>query len=83
MIVLKENLKQELDKLNEEQLKQVANFIAFLEFAARGDRKNAPFWETATPSDRVARWRNSVAPSGTQSPNLPDEALRRDSIYDE
>ncbi|MBE9040259.1 hypothetical protein IQ235_05560 [Oscillatoriales cyanobacterium LEGE 11467] len=79
-MTLKESLKQELDKLNEEQLKQVANFIAFVEFATT--RVNIPFWQTATPAQRAARWCESVAPRGTASPNLPDAALRRDSIYD-
>jgi hypothetical protein len=83
MITLKENLKQNLDRLNEEQLKQVANFIAFIEFTARRVGVNLPFWQIATPTGRVARWRESVAKRGTVSPNLPDAALHRDSIYDE
>ena len=35
MPALKELLSQELDKLNEEQLKEVSDFIAFLKFRSR------------------------------------------------
>ena len=35
MVALKESLKQELENLNEEQLKQVEDFIAFLKFRSR------------------------------------------------
>jgi len=35
MEITKERLKQDLDQFNEEQLKQVAEFIEFLKFRAR------------------------------------------------
>jgi hypothetical protein len=37
MTALKEHIAQELDRLNEEQLKQLANFIAFMKYQARCD----------------------------------------------
>ena len=46
-------------------------------------KPQTPFWQTATPAQRAAKWRESVAQSGTTSPNLPDWALRRESIYGE
>ena len=33
--VIKENLKQELDRLNDQQLKQLADFIAFIKFQSK------------------------------------------------
>lgn len=59
----------------------MANFINSVEFAARRSGINLPFWQTATPTERVTRWRESVAKRGTVSPNLPDSALRRDRFY--
>ena len=40
-----------------------------------------PFWETAIPQERVEAFRHWVM-SHVEGPNLPDEALRRESIYD-
>ena len=37
MIALKEQIAQELNRLNEEQLRQLANFIAFMKYQARCD----------------------------------------------
>jgi len=40
-----------------------------------------PFWSTATPTERAERLMQLVQ-SHEQGANLPDEALRRDNIYD-
>ena len=40
MVAIKKFLSQELDKLNEEQLRQVADFIAFIKF-----RTQRPAWQ--------------------------------------
>lgn len=34
-VITKETLKQELDHLNDEQLKQIADFIAFIKFQSK------------------------------------------------
>jgi hypothetical protein len=39
-----------------------------------------PFWATATPEERAKRFDEWVA-SHKEGPNLPDEALSRESIY--
>lgn len=41
-----------------------------------------PFWMTATPEERAADFRKWVA-SHTDGPNLPNEAFRRESIYED
>jgi len=40
-----------------------------------------PFWETATPEERAEAFRQ-WALSHKDGPNLPDEALRRENMYD-
>jgi bifunctional DNA-binding transcriptional regulator/antitoxin component of YhaV-PrlF toxin-antitoxin module len=40
-----------------------------------------PFWATATPEEGVERFHQWVQ-SHKDGPNLPDEALRRENIYD-
>jgi hypothetical protein len=40
-----------------------------------------PFWATATPEERAERWHQWVQ-SHKNGPNLSDEALRRENIYD-
>lgn len=81
--MLREKLKQELDKLNEEQLKNVASFIAFIEFQARLAESSTPYWQRATPVERAAEFCEWVAQLPKASPSLPDKAFSRDSIYEE
>lgn len=38
--VTKETLKQELDRLNDQQLKQIADFIAFIKFQSKLSQPN-------------------------------------------
>lgn len=44
---------------------------------------NEPFWQTATPEQRVAKFREWVTQTKRPvSPPLSDEAISRESIYD-
>ncbi len=43
--------------------------------------ESRPFWETATPAERAADLRQ-WALSHKNGPNLPDEALRRENMYE-
>ncbi|MBD1896868.1 hypothetical protein [Coleofasciculus sp. FACHB-129] len=81
--MLREKLKQDLDKLNEEQLKKLADFIAFLEFQSRRVESSVPFWQRETPVERARELREWVSQLPKNSPSLPDEAFSRDSIYEE
>ena len=81
--MLREKLKQELDKLNEEQLKKVADFFAALEFQSRQVESSVPFWRIATPAERAREFREWVSLLPANSPSLPDAAFSCDSIYEE
>jgi hypothetical protein len=76
----RESLKQEIDKLNEEQLEQVAAFIAH---QIQSAHLSTPLWQKATPVERETYFRSWVSQLPKRSPSLPLEAISRDSIYDE
>lgn len=80
--MLREDIKKELDKLNDEQLEKIADFIAFIESQSRQVASSVPFWQKATPSDRAREFREWVLHLPQGSPSLEDSAFSRDSIYD-
>ena len=82
--MLREKLKQELDRLNEDQLKKIADFITLIE--SESDRITSsfvPFWQTATAAERAREFRDWISQLPTTSVSLPDEAFSRDLIYEE
>ncbi|MBH8562311.1 hypothetical protein I8748_08995 [Nostoc sp. CENA67] len=81
--MLRENLKRELDKLNEEQLHKIADFIAFIEYQARQAKPSTPFLQSKTPVERAKEFRQWVSQLPKTNVSLPDEAFSRQSIYDE
>ena len=81
--MLREKIKQELDKLNEEQLEKIADFIAFIEFQTKQVSYAGLFWQEATPEARTKEFREWVSQLPQTGLSLPDEAFDRDSIYEE
>jgi hypothetical protein len=80
--MLREDIKKELDKLNDDQLKKIADFIADLEFQSRQVASSVPLWQRATPYQRAREFREWVLQLPKGSPSLRDEAFSRDSIYE-
>jgi len=82
-----ERLKELFDRIQElpeaEQERYADTFLAQLE-AANGTNARpewGPLWRDLTPAERAAdfkKWMDSI----TDGPGLPDEALRRENIYD-
>lgn len=81
--MLRENLKKEIDKLNEEQLKKIADFIALIEFQSKQVESSVSLGQRATPAERAREFREWVSQLPRSGVSLPDEAFSRDSIYEE
>ncbi|WRH65461.1 MAG: hypothetical protein RSE13_16485 [Planktothrix sp. GU0601_MAG3] len=82
--MLREKLKQELDKLNEDQLKKVANFISLMESqSSKVTSSLVPLWQKATPTQRAREFRDWISQLPKTSVSLPDEAFSRECIYED
>jgi len=80
--MLRETLKKELDQLNDDQLQQIAGFIAFLQFQAKHPTSVTPSWQNTTPTDRANEFREWVLSLPETNISLPDSAFDRDVIYE-
>ncbi|WP_414621539.1 hypothetical protein [Calothrix sp. CCY 0018] len=80
--MLKEKLKKQIDNLNEEQLKKLAAFISSTEFQSEQIESLTPS-QDSTPAKRAAEFRGWVSQLPSSGVSLADEALSRDSIYEE
>ena len=80
--MLKDTLKKEIDGLNDEQLKKIADFVILLKAQDKQKTQVKPFWQRATPEERSQNFREWVSQLSHTSPSLPDEAFDRSSIYD-
>ena len=80
--MLRDILKQEIDRLNEGQLKRIAEFITFVKYQAQQVAIDSQFWKNATPTERVQDlqvWIEQLPKTGL---SLPNEAFDRGSIYE-
>lgn len=80
--MLKDTIKKEIDNLNEEQLRQIADFVATLKAENKPEEKTKHFWQRATSKERSQDFQEWVAQLPHGSPSLTDEAFDRKSIYD-
>lgn len=83
--MLRENLKQELDRLNEDELRKIADFIHSISSQSNRAKfsSEVPFWQRATPIQRAREFREWVSHLPETSVSLSDEAFNRDLIYEE
>ncbi|MEM9006452.1 MAG: hypothetical protein AAGE59_23375 [Cyanobacteria bacterium P01_F01_bin.86] len=80
--MLRENLKQEIDKLNDSQLRKIADFINSVKAQAQQLAHSMPFWQRATPVERADNFRGWVAQLPKASVTLSNEAFDRSNIYE-
>lgn len=81
--MLREELKKELDKLNDEQIQKIADFIAFVEFQSKQVTSSVPFWQRSTSIESSREFRKWISQLPKNGSSLPDEAFNRDTIYAE
>lgn len=74
--MLKDTLKKEIDNLNEEQLKKIADFVVFLK--SQDKQKDEEF---ESISDKLAE--NFKMYVEKNIPNLSNYAVSHESIYEE
>jgi hypothetical protein len=81
LAMLREDLKKELDNLNDEQLRKIADFIAFIEFQSKQIEPSTPFWKRATSAERAREFREWVSQLPKDSLSISDEAFDRETLY--
>jgi hypothetical protein len=81
--MLREELNKELDKLDDQQLQKIADFIASPEFQFRQIAPVSPFWQRATSTERAREFREWALQLSKNNVSLPDGAFNRASIYSE
>jgi hypothetical protein len=74
--MLRETLKQEIDRLSEAQLRKIADFVDSIK------TETAPVWQRDTPIDRAEDFRAWIAQLPESSITLSDTAFDRNSIYE-
>jgi hypothetical protein len=80
--MLRETLKQEIDKLTDSQLRKVAEFMKAVKPQTQQLTQVIPFWQHATPVERAEDFRRWVAQLPQTSITLADEAFDRGNIYE-
>lgn len=79
----REDLKKELDKLNEVQLQQIADFITLIESQPASAALSTALWQRTTAQERAREFREWVAQLPKNSQSLTDAAFDRETIYGE
>ncbi|GAP97536.1 hypothetical protein [Leptolyngbya sp. NIES-2104] len=79
--MLRDKVKQEIDRLNEDQLKQVEGFIASIKHQAEKPQALLQSWNAVTPEEWVKSFQEWTAHLPKTGVSLPDEAFDRESIY--
>lgn len=80
--MLRETLKQEIDRLNENQLRKIIDLVISFKTQTEPISKDDLFWPHATPLERAQNFRTWVSQLPETRSSLPDEAFDRSTIYD-
>lgn len=80
--MLRETLKQEIDQLNDSQLRKIADFVRLIKTQNQKLTQSAPFWQHSTPTERADDFRLWVAQLPRENTTLTDDAFDRGNIYE-
>jgi hypothetical protein len=81
-MMLRETLKQDLDHLSENQLRQIAEFVNTVKTQTPQPDKLVPFWQSATPIERADDFLAWITQLPKTQVSLPDEAFDRGNLYE-
>jgi hypothetical protein len=79
--MLRDKVKQEIDQLSEDQLKQVESFIASIKEQSDKPQEPLKFWQTATREEWLKDFQEWTSKLPRDGVSLPDEAFDRENIY--
>ncbi len=81
--MLREELKQEIDNLNEEQLIKLADFFAFIKLKSGKNQKNIDLKQQFSYQERAEEFKQWVMqlPKDINTPSLSNEVFSRENIY--
>lgn len=77
-VMLREDLKQEIDKLSEVELREIAEFVV----ALKQRTQTTPFWQRATPAERADDFQVWVKQLPQTGISLQNIAFDRGNIYE-
>lgn len=81
--MLREELKQEIDNLSEEQLRKLSDFFALIKIQSEETPKKIYLKQQVSPQERAEEFKQWVMqlPKDGSTPSLIDEAFSRENIY--
>ncbi len=84
MINIEQSILENLRELPTEKQQEVLDFTEFLRQKTQPSSPESLINKTQlTPKEKSERWRKFIASLPQESANLPDEALHRDTMYEE
>lgn len=81
-MITRENLKQEIDTLSEDQFQVMADVLILLKNAQQTSHSKSFVWQRLTPIERANELRGWVNQLDKTDVSLSDEAFDRSSIYE-
>ncbi|ELS03669.1 hypothetical protein Xen7305DRAFT_00033930 [Xenococcus sp. PCC 7305] len=81
--MLREKLKQEIDKLSEEQLIKLSDFFAIIKLQSEENQQDNDLKQKISNEERAEEFQQWTMklPKDINTPSLSDEAFSRENVY--